>query len=50
MNDTQRIMNLVDTLGAPPMSKTHWKELLEDVIMECESRLEAVKEDLRDGD
>jgi hypothetical protein len=50
MNDTQRVMHLVDTLGAPPMPKVHWKEFLESIISECESRLEAVEEDLRDGD
>lgn len=31
------------------MPKPHWAEFLESVIMECESRLEAVKEEMRDG-
>lgn len=45
----ERLMDKVDEAGAPPMAKTDWKELLERVIGECESRLEAVNEELEDG-
>ncbi len=42
----QRVMEFIDDIGMPPMSKEDWKELLECVISECESRLEAVNEEL----
>lgn len=45
----QKIMQVIDREGAPPMTKEDWKELLEGLIMECESRHEAVREELRDG-
>lgn len=43
-----RIMENIDREGKPPLSKEDWKELLETVVSECESRLEAVNEELRD--
>jgi hypothetical protein len=44
----QRLMDAIDSAGAPPMAKTDWKELLERIISECESRLEAVTEEIDD--
>lgn len=43
------IMEVIDREGMPPMTKEDWKALLEEVIAECESRHEAVREELRDG-
>jgi hypothetical protein len=49
MSDVQQVMELIDELGDPKfMSKEDWKEFLECVITECESRLEAVNEELRE--
>jgi hypothetical protein len=44
----QKIMSFIDNTGAPPMTKQHWKDLLEEVIGECESLLEAVTEEIED--
>lgn len=43
----QRIMELIDNEGSPCfLDKLEWRELLESVQSECESRLEAVNEEL----
>ena len=46
----ERLMDAIDEAGAPPLPKADWKELLERVISECESRLEAVNEELAEED
>ena len=48
MTDVQQIMNFIERKGAPPKSKEQWRDLLEEVISECEFRLEAVKAELDD--
>lgn len=48
MSHIQKVMEFIEEAGAPPMSKLDWKDLLEQVISECESRLEAVNEELED--
>lgn len=46
MNTVQRLMDAIERAGAPPMPKADWKNLLEEIISECESRLEAVNEEI----
>lgn len=46
----QKIMALIDKYGAPEsMSLREWIDFLESIISECRSRVDAAKEDLRDG-
>jgi hypothetical protein len=42
------IMKYIDTVGAPPLPKRSWIELLEEVIEACDSRLESAKHELKD--
>jgi polyhydroxyalkanoate synthesis regulator phasin len=45
MDETEQVMKLVDDLGDPKyMSKTEWKEFLQDIIQECRMRIEAADE------
>lgn len=46
MTVLQGVMDFIEDAGAPPMLPIDWKNLLEDIISECEARLEAVNEEL----
>ena len=46
MTDIQKIMRVIDDAGAIPMPVPEWIGLLEEIMTECESRLEAARDDL----
>lgn len=50
MSRVQQVMNFIDEIGAPPVSTLDWKDLLEQVCSECELRLEAVNEELKESE
>lgn len=51
MNRTVRaIMEVIDREGMPPMSKEDWRDLLEEIIDECQVRLAAVWAELVHGE
>jgi hypothetical protein len=46
-DSSQRIMEVIDREGAPPMPLSQWVELLEAVILECHTRIQAARDDMR---
>lgn len=46
----EEIMELVDRLGSPPMNRSSWIELLEEIEHDCAVRREAAEEEeMEDG-
>lgn len=48
MSKIDEVMDLIDRLGAPPVSKEEYLELLRDVASECAVRAEGVQAELAD--
>lgn len=47
MSPTEQVSALVDKLGDPSkMSKAQWVEFLEEVMTDCEGKLDAAREEL----
>lgn len=51
MTDVEQVMKKIDTLGDPIRMTLHeWKDFLETIIAECESRVEGVNVDLKNDE
>lgn len=42
----ERIMQMIDDEGAPPLAKEDWISMLENIESQCESRREAAQEEI----